>query len=183
VEDGRLQGRLVIRNGRKKTNQTNEQGKEFSMNCVDCNDTGVIGVVLAAGDFCICQAGKELRKLVFKLDTGSYPHSDCELVCGDGDDCFSCPHWKEHHKGVPDEALGLVTCKSCNNKFQAHCKHPICMECGTVHDRHPHLSPTGPNYDHVGFSDDDDPNADKEHLDKVFAQSCYPWKEDEDSKH
>ena len=125
------------------------------MNCVDCNDTGVIGVVLAAGDYCRCPAGKELRKLVFKLDTGRYPHNDCVEVCGDGDDCYSCAHWKKFYKGKTDEDLGLVTCRSCNNKFLPPCENPICIECGAAYDSHPHLSPTGPNYDHIDFSDDD----------------------------
>lgn len=79
------------------------------MICVDCCDTGVIGVVLAAGDYCRCEAGQLLKE-------------------------------------------EMESCGNCGNiDTEAEC-----------HDDCPHLSPTGPNYDHIPFSDLDDPNLDED---------------------
>ena len=79
------------------------------MNCVDCNDTGVIGVVMATGNYCTCQAGKELKELTFKLNTGSYPE---ELdVCCDG-----CGN-------IDTEAECHDTCPHLSCSFEDGCRH------------------------------------------------------------
>lgn len=98
--------------------------------CADCLDTGAFGP--PPGDYCNCAAGKELKELSFKLEHGHYPeehypHSDCEDVCGDGDDCFSCKHWIEFYK---DKDIELSRCVKCKQMFVAPYGTGICYQCG-----------------------------------------------------
>jgi len=93
--------------------------------CKDCLDTGAVAP--PPGNYCTCQAGKELKELAFKLETGSYPHSDCETTCGDGDDCFGCNHWIEFYK---DKDIELSKCVKCDQMFVAPYGTGICYQCG-----------------------------------------------------
>ena len=65
------------------------------MECVDCKDTGAVSGIMAAGDFCTCEAGKELRQRCFELDQAH--HSAivrAEMTfegCGNIDTEAECP--------------------------------------------------------------------------------------------